>query len=165
MGLSLIISILLVVSFVGITIFRTKEIPESISAIVFTMKHPWLWSVWLWASTLTLAPSLLNALPEKWQFFGFLALASLLFTGVFPLIDKEHKRWHYILSITAGVLLQLCVLFICQWWLILWIITAMYVILGTLGANDDWYDEYNGKGVFISEMVCYLTTICSILIH
>ena len=163
----LIVSILLVVSFVGIAIWRKRELPESISAMVFDMKQPWLWSVWLWAVTITLAPSLIDSIPEPWKVFGFFCLACLMFVGVVPLFDTEHRKWHYVLGFIAGVLSQACVWYICPWWLLLWLPMIGLCVAALLGYNDskDIPSVINGKGVFIAECICYVSLVLAILIH
>lgn len=149
---------------IGLPMFatwKTKELPESISAMVyiFDEKYKWLWSMWLWAVTILMAPSLIDALPYNFQFVGFLMIACLTFVGAFPLFDEDNKKWHYILGIAAGIISQICVALICFWCLFLWILLP---IIAYFGKKKEWLD---GKGVFITECICAITNYGSILIH
>ena len=161
----LVISILLSFGFISYAVIRKGGLPDSISAIVFDMKHPWLWSVWLWAVAFTLAPSLLNALPDGCEVFGFFATAFLLFTGIVPLFDVEHRKWHYPLAFLAGVCYQACVWFICPWFLLLWIVMLVYVIAGISAMNDKIEDgPFDGKGVIIAELIAIFSVYGSVLV-
>ena len=165
MTILLISSILLSFGFIIYAVIRKGVLPDSISAIVFDLKHPWAWSIWLWAVTITLAPSLLEAMPENWQALAFLTLAFLLFTGVLPLIDKEHIRWHYILGFLAGLFSQACVWKICPWFLLLWIIMVLYVIVGIVSMNDKVEDgQFDGKGVIIAELIAMVAVFGSVIV-
>lgn len=161
----LFISILLTSNFISYAVGRKGGLPDSISAIVFDMKHPWLWSVWLWAVTITLAPSLLEAMPENWQALAFLTLAFLMFTGVLPLIDKEHRRWHYVCGFLAGLFSQACVWKICPWFLLLWIVMLVYIVAGIAASNDKKEDSpFDGKGVIIAELIAMVAVFGSVIV-
>jgi hypothetical protein len=158
--MSVMVSVLLAVSFMGIAVWRERKLPESISAMVYDLPEGgwrWLWSVWLWCVAVTLAPSLIESIPEPWKAVGFLCLAALMFTGAFPLFDREHKDWHNVLGVLAGILSQACVWFICPWWLLLWLLLPL---VAWLGRKEAWLD---GKGVFLAECVSMLAMYGSLL--
>jgi hypothetical protein len=41
----------LVALYVGATIYHTKKMPESVSAMVYAFPFKWLWTIWLWLVT------------------------------------------------------------------------------------------------------------------
>lgn len=158
-------SILLTFCFITYSVIRNGELPDSISAIVFDFKHTWVWSIWLWAVGITLAPALMEAMPENRQVFAFLTLAALMFTGAIPLIDTANNKWHNILGFMAGVLSQCCVWCISPWWLLTW---CIFFILPF--CDRKWYMPglpmwLIRSKVFIAECVCFVTEIGSLLTY
>lgn len=161
----LIISILLVTLYVGVAIWKERELPESISAMVYLLPEggaQWLWSLWMVVTAIiTFAPVISILDRQGLGFLGFLSMVLLAFVAVWPLYDKEHTVWHNVFGIAAGVLSQVCVRFICPWWLWLWILFIAY----------EWYSRkyvhvypngITGKSVFIAEVICFTTIICTI---
>lgn len=163
----LIISFLLAVALPAAAIWRTKEVPKSISSLVylFSGNRRWLWTLWLWAVAFTLAPSLIDALSETWQFVGFLTILCLVATGAMPLFVKEKRKWHNVFGISAGVLSQVCVLIAFPWWLLLWLVYMQFV----MGAFASFNDTKGGpvfldrKGVLVAEAISALTTYFSLM--
>ncbi len=153
----LVISVLLVILFVGITICAERKLPDSISALAYLIpkKGVWIWTLWLWAVTFLILPSLMEAMPEHLTFIGFLCMGSLAFCGAMPLIKNEKNTAHYVFAIIAGILTQVCVTIISPWWLAAWPIYVSMVYL----PNYPWNIEKHiaGKGVFLIECVCWLT--------
>lgn len=159
------VSVLLAVLFTGIAIRKGRGLPESVSAMVYTLPvggYRWLWTVWLWLVAMCLAPKLMETLPEELGFVGFMMLVCLIFVGAMPLFDKENGKWHNILGISAGILSQLCVLIICPWWLLSWLLMAVIV-------TDAWFVHpriprwYDNKGVFIAEAICTISLYGSLV--
>lgn len=163
MNTSLIISAALAVLFVGATIMRTKKIPESISAMVYSLPKSsrWIWIVWMWAVSLTLAPSLI----EKCGLVGFLTIGCLIFCGAMPLVKDEPNKMHNVFGIAAGILSQVCVAIINPWWLLLWIVLLPF-IFGAMASFDDTEEPVvaDGKGVMISECIAFTALITSNII-
>lgn len=164
MNILLIISILLVVLFVGATIWIKKELPESISAMVYVLPKGgwrWLWSIWLWlVGVLTLAPAIEALDKQDCGFLPFLTMVSLVFVGAWPLFDTDHKKLHYTFGIIAAILSQVCVLALCPWWLLLWLVMAFLGIYAYFKPYPQWL---KGKGVFIAEGICYIGLVCAII--
>lgn len=156
-------SLLLAVLFVGAAIWRLKALPDSISALVFLLERrwQWVWTLWLFAVALTLAPPLLDAMPDEWRFVGFLTVGSLLFVAAMPLVRHDENRAHYVLAVAAGVLSQLCVLVLCWPCLLLW--GLMVVLLGKATLPDEqlpwWLD---GKLTMVAECICAATVYASV---
>lgn len=167
----LIIAILLMVLYIGITIWKKKELPKSISHMVYDLPKGgwrWLWTIWLWSVVICAAPSLIEALSgSSFQFVGFLTIASLLFIGALPLFDTDHLKWHNALAIAGGIGSQICTILICPWWMLLWVI--MIVLMGgafcAFNDNKGYYRFIDGKGIFITEILCSTTVIAAIITH
>lgn len=165
MTVLLVINILLVVSYVGITIWRMKSLPESISAMVYELpkKRQWVWSAWLVSVAFTLMPVLLEKLPDGVESLGFLTTIGLVGAAVTPLIQLETRKWHYIFAIGAGILGQVCVAVLSPWWLLLW-----FSMIGVLCVMLEWSESRVTKtlhenGVFIAECICYISIVGSLI--
>ena len=105
-------------------------------------------------------------MPENWQALAFLTLAFLLFTGVLPLIDKAHIRWHYLCGFLAGLFSQACVWKICPGFLLLWIVMLAYIEAGISAMNDKIEESpFDGKGVIIAELIAIFSVYGSILVE
>ena len=167
----LIIAILLMVIYIGITIWKKKELPKSISHMVYDLPKGgwrWLWTIWLWSVVMCVAPSLIEALSgSSFQFVGFLTIASLLFIGALPLFDTDHLKWHNTLAIAGGIGSQICTIRICPWWMLLWFV--MIILMGgafcAFKDNKGYYRIIDGKGIFITEILCSTTVIAAIITH
>ena len=158
----IIISLILVVLFVGATIYHTKTIPDSVSAMVYSLPHGWryLWTAWLWAVSMLLMPALMEKLGSYWQFLGFLWCASMAFCGALPLVKGEPNTIHNVLGIAAGVLSQACVLVLCPWWLCVWLLLSWFVLTDKVrDLTSVWY----GKTCFLAESVCYVSMVGCLL--
>ena len=84
------------------------KIPESISAMVYSMKHPALWTLMVWAIAAVgyWLMATVGNVPV-----AFLYLASIVFVGAMPLIKGKHNTLHWICGITGCAASQLwCVL-------------------------------------------------------
>ena len=160
-------SILLVISFLEVATMRTRRLPESISALVYALpkKWQWVWIVWMLAVSFTTMIPVIEALSLKdAEVLGFVTLACLVFVSVMPL--TQEKEMHYPLAVIAGIVSQMCVVLICPWWLLLWIIMVILVMAAFAGFNDS--EEvpviFNGKGILVSEFICYATVIGALVV-
>lgn len=143
---------------------RERRVPASISAMVYLLPEGgWqrLWTLWLWAVAFTLAPPLIDAMPDGWRFVAALMLATLCFTAAMPLFDHENKKRHYLFAIASGVLSQLCVLILNPWWLLPWLPMPALVMSAFASYNDK--DGIHGKCVFIAEVACILSLYAALL--
>ncbi|MBP3756392.1 MAG: hypothetical protein J6I61_03825 [Prevotella sp.] len=175
----LIISILLVVLYVGITIWRrwrstdvsdglserlNEALPDSISAMVYDLPRgwQWLWIVWMWVVSLLTCIPLIEAMPDDWRILAFAALACLMLCGAMPISDGNvSRRAHNVFGILGGIITQVCVAFISPWWLSAWCIFPAVVMLKGVYYTGTYF---NGKGVLLAEMICYLTLTCASLL-
>lgn len=151
-----IISAVLVILYVGLAIYTKKELPESISATVYELPKAgqWLWSAWLATVTILLFYPLTDAVGG----LGWLTEVCLLGTALTPLINADTKKWHYAFAIAAGVLSQVCVLFICADWLF----ASLFIFLmGSVYVQPEGEiaKAVTHKGVFVATMVCFISLI------
>ena len=96
--------------------------PESISALVYSMKHPYLWTLMVWAIA-AIGYFLMASKSESLIPLAFATSGSIAFVGCMPLIKNERNILHWICGITGCVLSQVwCILTagfipILLWWL------------------------------------------------
>ena len=154
----LILSLLLVVSYVGAAIWRSGVLPDSVSAMVFDLPRngQWLWTAWMALVALTLAPALFEAVPENWGITAHVFVTSILFVAVMPLIKGEKNTAHNVLGIVGGIFSQVCVYLVCAWWLLVLVLMVALVAAVFASYNDALYvpKVADGKGVFIAESLC-----------
>lgn len=159
----LFVSILTIVVPLVVASVKSGGVPDSISAMVYMLPKggwKWLWTLWLWAVAFTLAPPLIEAMPDGWQFIAALMLATLAFTAAMPLFDQENKKRHYRFAIASGIFSQLCVLILNPWWLLSWLPMLAFIAYNNEGGIPK---VCNGKGVFIAEVTCILFLYAALL--
>lgn len=160
----LILSILLVALGMGAAIWKGRELPESVSAMVWLLPKGgwrWLWMVWLlMADIFTLAPAIEILDAKNLGVLGFLPMVLMAFVAVWPLFDTEHRKWHNAFGIAAGVATQPCVWFICPWWLFGWLLIPAAII--AMYCQPDRMKWLDGKGVTVAEIICYVTLNASV---
>ena len=164
----LFVSILTAVMPLVVASFRERRVPASISAMVYLLPKggwQWLWTLWLWVVAVTLAPPLIDAMPDGWRFIAALMLVTLSFTAAMPLFDQENKKRHYRFAIASGILSQLCVLILNPCWLLPWLPMSALVMLVSSAHNDEdgVHKICNGKGVFMAEVACVLSLYAALL--
>lgn len=157
-------SIFLVISFLEVATWRTRKLPESISAMVYLLppQGQWVWTLWLWAVAITAFAPMVELLDAHGLgVVGFLSMAMLGFVGAMPLFVAEQRRAHNVLAVCAGVVSQfgpalLCVEWLWLWWIIpvLWLLTELWPWLG---------DRLGGRVVLVAECICALTVYGSVL--
>ena len=132
--------------------------PDSISALVFVFKYKWLWTVWIWAvSLLTLIPAIDRLSQIGMEALGFGSLACLVFCGAMPLVDKENTTMHWVFGVSGCWLSQGCVRFIDYNWMSAWML-FVFLYLSSYIQPEGWLGKaMKGKGVFVAEVVCYIS--------
>lgn len=163
-----IISIVMAVAYVAAVIINDKKLPDSISALVYSLpfKGQWFWTLWLWAVSLTAGIPLLDIFPESWLFLAFMMLACIWFVAAMPIIWEEHKNAHNILGISACVLSQVCVAVVSPWCLMTWLIWPF--LMGSTVIQPEGGDMrklFGGKGVFVAEAVCATSVYIMLLFN
>ena len=79
------------------------KIPESISALVYDMKYPWMWILLIWGLSflgLVIMPDIGHPT------LAFFSCASLAFVGAMPLVENEKNTSHNILGVIAAITSQ-----------------------------------------------------------
>ena len=122
------------------------KIPDSISAMVYDMKYPWMWTIFIWALAFI---GLFNMLPcnELYESIAFLSCGCLGLLGAAPLIKGEKNIAHYILAIIAGILSQVWVLLENPKSLIVWILFPILMLI----------PNFRQKWCFIVEIICLIS--------
>lgn len=100
-SIEIILSVILLTLFLGFFIYKTKRLPESISALVYELPEnkQWLWSAWLF----TIGVCLFSPLVVYFGALGWWLEVCLLGTVLTPLINKDTRVWHYILGIVLCI--------------------------------------------------------------
>ena len=150
----------------GAAIWKNKAIPESISAMVYDLPKKWrfLWILWMWAiAFLTIIPAIEILSQKGMEYIGFITLAGLVFTGAMPLVKNEKNTMHYVFAMPSGIVSQACVLFIYGDWLSLWLIIPIMMIHLFLFPDSRISIMFDGKGVCVMEILCYICIIFSLL--
>lgn len=179
-------SILLTALFVGAVIWRrwcntdasasfserlNTALPDSISALVYELPRPWqwLWIVWMWVVSLLACIPLIEVLPDDVKVLGFATIVCLMLCGAMPISDSHvNRRAHNVFGILGGVLSQVCVAILTPCWLLAWIaFVAVYGYDLLPSQNGRIYPSrwYDGKGVFLAEMICAVTVFGSLLVR
>lgn len=156
-----ILSLLLVVSYLGITIWRHRELPETISDMVYwhPKKEQWVWSAWL----VTVGLLLFAPLTERCGWMGWLTEVCLLGSALTPLMNPDTRVWHKWLGIATGILSQICVVMLCPDWLFAW--AAFVFVMGSVYVQPEGNlaKAVIHKGVFVAEVVCTVSLMGALL--
>lgn len=151
------------VAFLAAVIIKDRKLPDSISAMVYSLPRSWqwVWIVWMWVVSVVTCIPVIESLPDDFKSFGFLTMGCLALCGSMPLIRQEENTLHYVFAVTAGVLSQICVVVCNPWLLLLWAIMLPFVMGAFAGFNDskDIPVIAGGKGVLLAEMICYISLI------
>ena len=131
------------------------KIPDSISAMVYSMRHPYLWTLMVWA--IAVVGYLLMCMTSKdYVPVAFTYLACISFVGCMPLISGEHNTMHWAFGITGCAASQLWCLLVAMdnsWqvveiWVTAWV---LYGIIMLCAFFKHW--------CFWMEVWCMLATI------
>lgn len=159
--------IVLIIALIVVTVtysvaatIKTKELPDSISAMVYSFGKAgrWIWTLWMFLCTFLVLPPLIEAMPDNVQFLAFFTGASLAFCGAMPLVKNERNDGHYICGIIAGIFSQICVVYICRECMAVWFLLPIARILMS---RETFYRIF----VLILEMICTSTIILTLFIH
>lgn len=128
------------------------KIPESISALVYYLKYPWIWIILIWIIALL---GLCTMVPfnQTYEIIAFLSCSCLGFVGAMPLISTEKNKEHYFLAIIAGVLSQIWVLLVNPKVLIIWL---GYLLLMC-------FPQLRSKWCLLVEIFCLLSVVLTLL--
>lgn len=124
----IILSMSVILIYVGVMVFKTKEIPYSISDTYYSLEHKLWFGFTMTATAILLIPALLSATPERYQFTAFLMCGALLFVGAAPNFKAGMDRPVHIVFTTIAVLnSQIWVALTQPYLLLVWIAWILYV--------------------------------------
>ena len=133
--MTILLPIIIALIGVGYAIYRTREIPESVSSIAYIMPH-WAFSVWIALTGLSALPFILESLPNGWQWVGFLSIVGLLIVASSSYYKTEEKTLHWVGGILCAVCALIVVAIARPWLLLLWI--PFFLVL-MKWPNDKWF--------------------------
>ena len=81
------------------------KIPDSISAMVYTMRHPHMWTLMVWAIA-AIGYWLMCSASEDYVPLAFVSMACIGFVGAMPLIKNDSNTLHWVCGIGGCVLSQ-----------------------------------------------------------
>ena len=165
MELSVLVSILLVISYLVAVGYRRGALPDSMGSVAYVLPDGgwrWLWSVWLGASVFTLTPKLFFVMSPIGQMCAHAFATAMLLLVLLPLMKHEGDKGVLALGTVACLFSQICVALINPWWLLVWLfIPALWLDTCMKGATvERWY---SGKGVLVCELLCYSDLAFSLL--
>lgn len=151
-----IISIVLVLAYVGFAIWSRRGLPESISLRVYSLPkgyRRWLWSLWLWSETMLFSPALFFSVPEEHHAAAHLFVTSQLMTAFVPLIKSRLNDVHISLVTLSCGFSQLCALIMSPCVLLSWIPVLMAIPFVS-----------RGRKAFLFETESWLTVMMCIIL-
>lgn len=154
----IILSMLIILTYVGVMIFKTKSIPYSISDTYYSLEHKVWFGFSMIATALLLMPAILNRTPESYQFLAFLMCAGLCFVGVAPNFKSGMDRpVHIIATCIAALASQLWIGLTCPWLLLVWLAWVLYVGVRfrQLWDGDMWNSFVQCKPLFWAEVIAF----------
>ena len=155
----MIISILLAVFYTGAAIWTKGRLPDSISAMVydFPKAGKWTWTLWIWAVAELRCPTLFDTIPEDLGVVAHCFATSMMFTSAMPLVKGDRNKAHNVLGISAGIFSQIIVAIISADWLFAWSIFLFLMGSAYIQPNGWLGRAVKGKGVFVAEVICWLS--------
>jgi hypothetical protein len=138
-------------------IIYNKEIPNSISQIVYSLSDKWKWTftIVMFVVGFFILPRLIDVISDpRYTFLGFLTTLGILGVGADPLVKGESNIIHYVSAIIMGVSSQIIVYMNMPSLLWLWIPYIVYTL----------YENKADKNMFIAEiiMLIALGAVCLI---
>lgn len=164
----IILSMAVILTYVGVMIYKTKEIPYSISDTYYSLEHKLCFGFTMVATALLLMPVLLSATPESYQFTSFLMCGALLFVGAAPNFKAGMDRPVHIAATTIAALnSQIWVALTCPWLLLVWIAWILYVgvRLKQVWMGDLWYSFVLCKPLFWAEVIAFGMVYAEVMVN
>lgn len=145
MYISCLLGLLLILSYCIVVSVKYKEIPNSISQIVYMLPYKWRWTftVVMFLSAAMILPQLAIIAGEKYAILAFLTVAGIIGVGVDPLVRGEKNIIHYVSAIVMGTSSQLLAYFLNPYVFMTWIPYVIYTM----------YMDNGKKNMFFAEMV------------
>ena len=154
----ILLSLVVIITYVGMMIYKTNEIPYSISDTYYSLEHKLWFGFSMTAAALLLMPTLLSATPESYQFTAFLMCGALLFVGAAPNFKAGMDRpVHIVATSIAALNSQIWIALTCPWLFLVWIAWILYVgvRLKQVWNGDLWHSFVLCKPLFWAEVIAF----------
>lgn len=142
------IALAVIVLYTGAMIYRSREIPASISATVFQLSERgrWVFTAVMFLAVFLLMPPLMEKVADASRPVVFFMIAGIGFVGAAPLVAKDRNTVHYVSAVIAGIASQLLVALNQPLLLLTWFLYFGYTII----AKDA------SRNLFWTEVLCML---------
>lgn len=109
---------------------RNYGVQPSISDNFYVSKQPWVFTAVFWIVAFCMAPAMIDAAPEDWQFTGFLAGTGIAFVGAAAAYKQSLTNTVHIAgAATAGIMAIVWAYTVCPPLPTIAIITAAYLLV------------------------------------
>lgn len=145
MYISCLIGFIIIFLYCAIITIKDREIPNSISQMVYSLSGKWKWtfSAVLVTVAFMIVPQLMTVAMEGYEFLSFFVVAGILGVAVDPLVEGEKNILHYVSAMIMGISSQILVYNINPQLLLMWFPYVMCTLM-----TDD-----GRKNMFLGEMV------------
>lgn len=143
---------ILAFSMLAYVTYANGVLPKSLSDMVFLHDNNiWqsIWALWLTMVSFCVAIPAISVLVGIGKLLGVFMMACLLFTSALPLTLSNISELHDYLAVASGVLSQVIVAVVNPWFLLLWVVFALY---WTIDVDEVSYK----REVLLAEIICYL---------
>ncbi len=150
MYISCLIGFLIIFLYCIIVIIHDREIPNSISQIVYSLSEKWKWTftIVMFIVGFMIVPQLIEVIQNPlYKFLGFFTVLGILGVGADPLVKGEHNIVHYLSAIIMGISSQIIVYMNIPQLLYLWIPYILYTL----------YESNADKNMFLAEIVMLIS--------
>lgn len=146
MYISCLIGFLIIFLYCIIISIKSKDIPNSISQIIYSLNEKWKWTftIVMFIVGFMIAPQLIEIIQNPlYKFLGFFTVLGIFGVGADPLVKGESNIVHYLSAIIMGISSQIIVYMSMPQLLYLWIPYILYTL----------YESKSDKNMFLAEMV------------
>lgn len=150
MYISCLVGFLIIFLYCIIVIIHDREIPNSISQIVYSLSEKWKWTftIVMFIVGFMIVPQLIEVIQNPlYKFLGFFTVLGILGVGADPLVKGERNIVHYLSAIIMGISSQIIVYMNIPQLLYLWIPYILYTL----------YENNADKNMFLAEMVMLIS--------
>ena len=150
MYISCLIGFLIIFLYCIIVIIHDREIPNSISQIVYNLSEKWKWTftIVMFIVGFMIVPQLIEVIQNPlYKFLGFFTVLGILGVGADPLVKGEHNIVHYLSAIIMGISSQIIVYMNIPQLLYIWIPYILYTL----------YESNADKNMFLAEIVMLIS--------
>lgn len=145
--MSVLIALFILTSYT-ISVVCRWGVPKSLSRTYFSIKHKWIFSACVATSAGFLLPTLINILPEEWQWLGFLSVVGAVSVAFAPnLNDELQEQAHMGGAIILGLASQGVAAVICPLVLMIWL---CWIPFAFSGSRIFWAEMIGGSILFLA---------------